>query len=158
MADFSKYGIDPAKDRKYENVIYVLALVYEEYMALVSKHLARYKLSPTKFNLLMIVEYQGGKDGISQVAIGERLIVSAGNITGLVERLVRDGLLTREQNPNNRRENIIRTTPKAVELIEEVWPGYDDLVRKLTDIVPAKEQAHLGKVFERWLEGIRAQK
>ena len=155
MSDLSRYGIDPSKGRKYENIVYVMALVYEEYMDIMSKYLSKYGLSPAKFNLLIVVQYQGGNNGISQVAISERLIVSAGNITGLVERLVKEGLLTRRQNPRSRRENIIKTTPKAAKLIEDLWPGYDALVKKLTDIIPAKDRPHFAKTLENWFEGIK---
>lgn len=158
MTDFRAYGINPEKGRKYENIIYVIALIYETYMEKVSKYLAQYKLSPAKFNLLMIVRYQGKAEGITQVAISERLIVSAGNITGLVERLVKDGLITRKQNPDNRRENIIKVTPKAEKLIDSLWDGYDKLVQELTNAVAAKDQPELAKILEAWFAKINEKK
>lgn len=158
MADFTAYGINPEKGRKYENIIYVMALIYEAYMDKVSKYLAQYKLSPAKFNLLMIVRHQGGEEGITQVAISERLIVSAGNITGLVERLVKDGLITRKQNPKSRRENIIKITPKAEKLIDSLWGGYDTLVKDLTNLVSQKDQAILTKILDDWFAKINGQK
>jgi MarR family 2-MHQ and catechol resistance regulon transcriptional repressor len=154
MADFKKYGILPEKGRKYENIIYVIALIYEKYIRIISDYLAKFNLSPAKFNLLMVVCFQGGKDGITQVAIGGKLIVSAGNITGLVEKLVKDGLVTRETNPQNRRENKIKITPKGRTLIDKVWPGYNDLANKMTDIIPPSEQPRLSKILESWFIGM----
>lgn len=155
MADFRAYGINPEKGRKYENIVYVMALVYDAYVDRVSKYLAQYRLSPSKFNLLMIVRYQGGADGITQAAISERLIVSAGNVTGLVERLSKEGLITRKQNPENRRENRIKVTPKAEKLLDELWPGYDKLVKDLTNLVPKKDQPQLAKILEGWFEKLK---
>ncbi|WP_424245945.1 DNA-binding MarR family transcriptional regulator [Elusimicrobium posterum] len=155
MADFRNYGIEPEKGRKYENIIYVMALIYDMYMSEISHYLAQYDLSPAKFNLLMVVAYQGGAKGITQVAIGEKLIVSPGNITGLVEKLVKDGFITRTQNPQSRRENIIKITAKGQKLIDKVWPGYDALAKKMTDILPGADQANLTKILEKWFGAMK---
>lgn len=155
MKDLSRYGINPAKNRPYENITYALALVYNVLNAQVEAYFAPHGLTPVQFNLLMLAAYQNGGEGLSQAQMGKRLIASASNVTKLVEKSVREGLLNRVQNPQNRRENIINITAKGQKLIDKVWPEYDQLVRRLTDYIPAPQQPAAAKLLTRWLERLQ---
>jgi DNA-binding MarR family transcriptional regulator len=50
-------------------------------------------------------------DGMTLGELSSRMMVSNGNVTGLVERLVADGLIARKPAPNDRRAQIVRLTP-----------------------------------------------
>ncbi len=45
--------------------------------------------------------------------LSQRLMVSNGNITGLVDRLVEQGLLDRKPSPNDRRAQLVKLTPEG---------------------------------------------
>ena len=45
--------------------------------------------------------------------VSRRLMVSAGNVTAIVDRLVADGLITRAAAPHDRRVQVIRMTRKG---------------------------------------------
>jgi len=45
--------------------------------------------------------------------VSKRMMVSAGNVTSLVERLVQIGYVERGTDPNDRRSQLIRMTPKG---------------------------------------------
>ena len=156
--DLRSYGIDPAKGRKYENITYVLALVYSILQARVEKQLAPYGLSAVQFNLLMLAAYQNKGRGISQVQAATHLIASASNITKLVEKSVQAGLLTRKTNPKSRRENIIFITAKGQELINRVWPDYDKLMRGLTEKISVKSRPQLEQILNGWLTKLQEEK
>lgn len=49
-------------------------------------------------------------DGITLGALSRRMMVSNGNITGLVERLVAQGLVARVAHPTDRRAAVVRLT------------------------------------------------
>jgi DNA-binding MarR family transcriptional regulator len=49
-------------------------------------------------------------DGMTLGELSSRMMVSNGNVTGLVERLVADGLIARKPAPNDRRAQIVRLT------------------------------------------------
>jgi DNA-binding MarR family transcriptional regulator len=49
--------------------------------------------------------------GMTLGELSSRMMVSNGNVTGLVERLVADGLIARKPAPNDRRAQIVRLTP-----------------------------------------------
>ena len=156
--DLLSYGINSDKGRKYENITYVLALVYNILQARVGEQLAPYSLSAVQFNLLMLAAYQNKGNGISQVQAATHLIASASNITKLVEKSVRAGLLTRKTNPKSRRENIICITAKGQELIDQIWPDYDNLMRGLTEKIPVESQPQLEQILNNWLTKLQQEK
>lgn len=156
--DLTSYGIIPGKGRKYENITYVLALIYNILQAKVESYLVNYNLSAVQFNLLMLVAYRNQSKGLKQADISSHLIASASNITKLVEKSVRTGLITRQINPLSRRENIICITKKGQNLIDKVWPGYDKLVRSLTEKIPSKDRTFTEKVLNNWLFVLQKEK
>ena len=152
------YGINPEKGRDYENITYVLALVYNLLQTRVEKFLLPHGLSAVQFNLLMLAAYQNNGKGLSQVELSKRLIASASNITKLVEKSVQAGWLTRQTNPQSRRENIICITQKGQNLIDEVWPEYDTLVRELTERIPSANRAQFETILCNWFVALQEDK
>ena len=150
------YGINPDKGRKYENIAYVLALVYNLLQTEVEKYLVRYDLSVVQFNILMLAAYQNEGKGLSQTELSKRLIASASNITKLVERSVQAQLLIRKANPQNRRENIIYITREGQDLIDQVWPGYDKLVQSLTEKIPVKYRIEMEHILKEWFLALQS--
>lgn len=155
MKNLSQYGILPEKNRPYENITYVMALIYNHINAQAEKYFAPYGLTVAKFNILMLAIYQNEGRGLNQTELANRLIASASNITKIVEQLVKRKLLTRLQNPHNRRENIIKPTPAGRKLAEEAWPGYNTLVKKLTDKIPAAQRKTAKEVLHTWLTNLQ---
>ncbi len=49
-------------------------------------------------------------DGLKMSELSRLLMVSNGNVTGVVDRLVEDGLLTRGHSPHDRRASVVRLT------------------------------------------------
>ena len=59
---------------------------------------------------LMAQLYKAG-DGMILGDLSRRMMVSNGNVTGLVDRLVADGQVEREAHPRDRRATVVRLTP-----------------------------------------------
>ena len=156
--DFTAYGIDPGKGRSYEGITYVLALIYNLLQGQVERYLLQYGLSAVQFNLLMLAAYKNEDNRLNQVELSKHLIASASNITKLVEKSVRCGLITRKINPQSRRENIICITKKGQALIDKVWPGYDKLVRGLTEKIPAKDRPQIERILKNWFMVLKEDK
>ena len=156
--DLRPYGVNPSKGRKYESIMYVFALIYNNLQTQVNAYFASCGLSAVQFNLLMLAAYQNGGRGISQVELSKWLIASASNITKLVEKSVQAHLLTRKINPASRRENIICVTQKGQALIDRVWPEYDRLMRSLTERIPAKDRPHMEQILRNWFIALQQEK
>lgn len=89
--------------------------------------------------------HQRGTMSMGQIA--ETLHCDASNITGIVDRLVSQGLLVREEAPQDRRTKHLRLTDKGEEIIaslKEVLPkqlGCDKLSEQ--------ERQHLHKIISK---------
>ena len=60
--------------------------------------------------LLQVVD-AAGRRGVSQAEIAAALRVSASCVTRLIDRLEKDGLISRRQHPTDRRINTVHVTP-----------------------------------------------
>ncbi|MFV0626684.1 MAG: MarR family winged helix-turn-helix transcriptional regulator [Alphaproteobacteria bacterium] len=150
MTDFRQYGILEEKGREYENIAYVMALIYNICEKRISKILTNHNLSTAQFNVLLMVNLYAEKEGISQVEISKHLIVTPGGITRLIDKLAKEKMLVVKQNKNNRRENLVNITPKGVELIDLVWPEYNKEVESLINLVPQEKQNDLAEILANW--------
>mgnify|MGYP001767375600 FL=1 len=56
------------------------------------------------------------------------LLVSNGNVTGLVNRLVDDGLIAREVDPEDRRSQLVVLTPAGRSAFEDMAAAHEGLV------------------------------
>jgi DNA-binding MarR family transcriptional regulator len=64
-----------------------------------------------RFDLL--AQLDRAPNGMTLGELSQRMMVSNGNITGLVDRLVEQGLIRRKPDPNDRRVHIVNLTPEG---------------------------------------------
>jgi DNA-binding MarR family transcriptional regulator len=89
-----------------------------------------YGISPTQYNALRIL--RGAKDrGRSCSEIAERMINRDPDITRLIDRLERRGLVQRAREDKDRRVVIARITPAGLELLKELDQPVEELTRKI---------------------------
>src|SRR5690606_34965704 len=83
-------------------------------------------------------------EGLILGELSQRLMVSPGNITSVIKRLMDDGLIVRTQNPDDRRENIIQMTPLGRTKFVEMAAANELWIRNLTaDLSPADVESLL---------------
>ena len=89
-------------------------------------------LTMPQVNMLSVIRTS---DGISIKDLANALQVSPPSASAMVDRLVEMTIVTREQNPADRREVVIRVSPRAAELLggieEEVLAVLVDYIEKL---------------------------
>ena len=77
-------------------------------------------------------------DGLILGELSQRLMVSPGNITSVIKRLIEDGMIVRNQNPDDRRENIVQMTPEGRTKFAQMAEANEAWIRHLTkDLAPA---------------------
>jgi DNA-binding MarR family transcriptional regulator len=77
-------------------------------------------------------------EGMTPKELTRELLVTAGNLTGIVERLVHQGLVRREPVPEDRRTVRIRLTPEGRRQNAEALPAHRHaLARLLVDVPPS---------------------
>lgn len=71
----------------------------------------RFDVTLPRFDLMAQLDRAG--NGMTLGELSRRMMVTNGNVTGLVERLVEEGLLSRRHAPNDRRSHIVRLTDRG---------------------------------------------
>jgi DNA-binding MarR family transcriptional regulator len=115
----------------------------------------RHGLTGPSFNVLMILE--GARGPLSPYEIGERVLVTRGTVTGLLDTLEKQGLVRRTPHPRDRRMLLIETTAKARGLLartkRELFPAQTKMVLALT----VREQTTLIRLLGRIEAQLRTQ-
>ena len=79
-----------------------------------------------RFDLLSQLER--APDGLTMGELSRRLMVTSGNVTGLIDRLVAEELVRRAPMPNDRRAHIVRLTPEGERAFGEMIPKHEALI------------------------------
>ena len=81
--------------------------------------------------------------GITLTALADLILADPGNLSGIVDRLRKEGLLVREPAADDRRSVLIRLTPAGEELVARVAPRHRELVAQLMGPLRPEEQQQL---------------
>jgi DNA-binding MarR family transcriptional regulator len=71
------------------------------------------------------------EDGITMTELSRMLIVSNGNVTGIIDRLAADRLVTRQSSPDDRRSFLVRLTPKGQATFAAVARAHEQWIDKM---------------------------
>ena len=148
MSIFKDLGIQDGKDRGSEQLVYNLAACYTWMHNRIESALSAYGLSAVKINALLIIRHVGGGRGISQRDLSGRMIVSAGNVTRLLDRLEKEGLVNRTACPTDRRINLIKVTAKASKALDSAWPVYLSTMNGIGAMVPDPKKRAAIQILE----------
>ena len=96
----------------------------------ISRALADWGLSNEQYNALRILK-GAGEAGHPTLEISRRLISRSPNITRLLDKLITKGLARRDRDAADRRQAVIRITPKGLELLGRCDGAVDAVVGKL---------------------------
>lgn len=95
------------------------------------------------------------ENGALRVGVLARyLAVSTPTITGIVDRLVRQGLVRREDDPSDRRVVLNVLTPKGEQLMERLRHRSDEELLRVVSSLSAQEQADLARSLTRLVTAI----
>jgi MarR family transcriptional regulator, 2-MHQ and catechol-resistance regulon repressor len=87
--------------------------------------MSKYNLSITEFSVLEVLFYQG-KQTIQQ--IGNRILISSGSMTYVIDKLEQKGIIKRNDCREDRRVIHITLTAEGMEMLENIMPKYQDMV------------------------------
>jgi MarR family 2-MHQ and catechol resistance regulon transcriptional repressor len=82
-------------------------------------------LSITEFSVLEVLYYQG-KQTIQQ--IGNRILISSGSMTYVIDKLEEKGIIKRNDCKEDRRVIHITLTAEGMELMKNIMPKYQEMV------------------------------
>jgi MarR family 2-MHQ and catechol resistance regulon transcriptional repressor len=115
--------------------------------------LRRRRLTAAQFNTLLVLR-AAGRDGLRMGEIGERLVVTKSNVTGLVDRLERDGLVRRGEQAD-RRATVVRLTDAGARLLDRAIPSHVELLSELTGCLAPREKKQLVRLLTKLRRELR---
>lgn len=144
---FQEMGFEARSGRLPEAVLYSVARTASLLVRELSQAYQRFGLTAASFNLLMLLKHGADPEAMTQQAIGKRLVVSASDMTGLIDRLEKKGFVQRLPG-KDRRSKLLRITPRGAKLLDEVWPRHLETVQRLVGSVGKREAHQLVKGLE----------
>src|SRR6201984_2556512 len=86
------------------------------------------ELSPTQYNVLRIL--RGALEGLPCGEIGQRMITRDPDITRLLDRLEKRGLIARWRDSKDRRMVLARITPEGLKMLDRLLGANAERARK----------------------------
>jgi DNA-binding MarR family transcriptional regulator len=141
-----KHQADPAKDR-LRLWLRLLRLTRQVEGELRERLRVDFQMTLPRFDVLAAL-YRA-RDGMMMSELSRMLMVSNGNVTGIVDRLVKEGLVLRSIRDGDRRASIVRLTEKGATRFEELARVHKKWVDELLDGLGEEETAKLTGLLER---------
>ncbi len=110
-------------------------------------------LSVPQFDLMSTLSE---REGITQSELAQRLYVTKGNVSGLVDRLVEAGLVERRSIANDKRSYALHLTAEGRRLTQAGLSAQESFVMATLGQLPADDMASLEKLMLAWRERVRA--
>lgn len=131
-----------------------LFYTYDVIHTRVAQEAEREGLSTAAFNVLMILS-RSGEGGCPMYELGELLLVSRANVTGLVGCLERRGLVERAPSAEDRRVRLVRLTESGARMLEGVLPRHYGEVRAALRGLSLKEKTDLSRLLTKLRRGVQ---
>ena len=93
--------------------------------------------------------------GLTMSELSRRLMVTNGNLTGLIERLVQEGLVSRATSSTDRRTQIVRLSAAGRRALHAMTPAHEQWIDDMFAALSTDEQAQLDGLLGRLRDSIR---
>lgn len=108
---------------------------------------AEFGTTLARFDLLAALDASGG--ALTMGALSARLMVTSGNVTGLIDGMEQDGLVIRQRHPKDRRSTVIVTTPQGRSLFARMAPAHAGWIEQAMAGLDRQEAAALWRSLGR---------
>jgi DNA-binding MarR family transcriptional regulator len=95
------------------------------------------------------------KDGATLAELSRHLLVTAGNITGLIDRMERSGYVKRFPDPEDRRVTRVQLTGSGKSLAETVLPKHAEDIEAVFGSLSDSEKIELRQLLDKFLAGFQ---
>lgn len=128
-----------------------LARCYTTYSKAVAAAVQEHDLTLPQFGALEALYHLGP---LSLGELAEKLLVTGGNVTYVMDRLEAQGLVTRFRSEDDRRVVRAKLTPAGRALVARVFPEHAERIEHLCRHLSAAEQEELRALLKRLGKGI----
>ncbi|WP_020676786.1 MarR family winged helix-turn-helix transcriptional regulator [Geopsychrobacter electrodiphilus] len=134
-----------------KSVGFLLAKAHQNLFAQFRDLLAPHGITPPQFALLGFLWKQ---DGLSQVELSEKTEIDRTTLSGLIDRLEKQGLVTRQPHPGDRRAFLVALTSAGRAIESLLVPLAMQIRQQLKDGLSPEEYEQLCFLLNR-LRGVR---
>lgn len=96
-----------------------------------------------------------GKDALSVTELSDRLLIRPPSVTGVIDRMVKEGWVSREPLPSDMRVKQIRLKPKARDLLRKILSEHEAQIGRLLGGLSPAEQAELHRLLDLMAEHLQ---
>jgi DNA-binding MarR family transcriptional regulator len=108
----------------------------------------QYQLSPSARQVLAVIE--GARQPLEPSVIAERVLITTGSMTSILDTLERRGLVRRMPHPADRRKLLVDITPDAQAILDQLLPSLHARERDvISDALTTREQHELLRLITR---------
>ena len=107
----------------------------------------KHQLTPTQFSVLETL-YSKGDLRIQDLI--DSILATSGNMTVVIRNMVRDGWITRETDPEDRRAYLVSITDAGRQKIEEALPDHIKNIQRLMQVFNSNEQAEFQELLKKF--------
>ena len=129
----------------------LMARIYNRIVRRLGQLLDRHSLSPAQFEVLAVLRFG---EGMTQQELASHLLVTKGNICGLIDRMEASGWVERRPDPEDRRVNRLYMTEPGKQLLAEAIPPHHALLRSLMNGLTGPELQSLHQLLVHLEDGI----
>jgi MarR family 2-MHQ and catechol resistance regulon transcriptional repressor len=156
----------PATDELHENprewtesqgvalgVWIALARCYATFTKAVAAKVQDYELTVPQFGALEALYHLGP---LSLGELADKLLVTGGNVTFVMDRLESQGLVARYRSDTDRRVVLARLTESGRDLVARVFPEHAEYIERLCRHLDPDEQDEMRRLLKQLGKGIAA--
>lgn len=125
-----------------------LMRVGSDYLEFLDRHLDQHSLLHGRWITLILLMREPDRQA-DPSNLAEKQGVSRPTMTGLLERLERDGLVERIPDDHDGRRSAAKLTDKGVAKLDSVMPGYYEAVVSLMSVYTERERKQLVKLLRK---------
>ena len=115
----------------------------------------QFRTTLPRFDLMAQLERHA--NGLRMGEISERLMVTGGNVTGITDQLVAEGLVERVPIPEDKRAFVVRLTARGKRQFDAMAAAHERWIIEMLSVMPQSERdrlyAALGKLKRGWQDG-----
>ncbi len=108
-------------------------------------YLSDFGLNVPRFYILLHVSHN---PGINYIDLSDRLLCTKSNTTRVIQGMVKDGLITRKNDPNDGRSFQLYLTDNGTDLLARVYPGFVKQIESLMSCFDEQETDHFLEVSQ----------
>ena len=123
-----------------------------------SRTFARHGLNGASFDMLATLLRSGPPHALSPNQLLETMMVTSGTMTNRIDQLVKDDLVSRIENANDKRSVLVQLTSKGHQIIDAAVTDHVDTQKKLTASLPEEEQIALNVLLQDYLAALETEK